>query len=136
VEEKKEKASLSMGHLLLKTEVFAVVGAAIEVHRTLGAGFLEGVYQKALELEMTAQNIPFESQKPINISYKGHLLEQHYVADLICYDQVIVELKALDSLSSKAEAQLLNYLKATGLKVGLLINFGKVGKLDWKRFVC
>jgi GxxExxY protein len=122
-------------NLILKDEVYAIVGAAIEVHRELGPGFLEAVYQEALELELTDRQLPFTAQPPLVINYKGRRLQQKYIADLICYDQIIVELKALDRLSGKEEAQLLNYLKATGLKVGMLINFGSVGKLEWKRFV-
>ena len=121
--------------LILKDEVYAIVGAAIEVHRELGPGFLEPVYQEAMEIELKSRNIPFESQKRLLICYKGHQLQKEYAADLVCYEQIIVELKALDRLSGKEEAQLLNYLKATGLRVGLLINFGSTGRLEWKRFV-
>jgi GxxExxY protein len=121
--------------LLLKDEVFAIVGAAIEVHRELGPGFLEAVYQEALELELAHRQIPFVPRQTLPIFYKGQRLKKEYEADLICYKQIIVELKALDRLSGKEEAQLLNYLKATGLRVGLLINFGSVGKLEWQRFV-
>lgn len=124
-----------MTELLLKDEVYAVVGAAIEVHRVLGAGFLEAVYQESLEIELASRSIPFEAKKNLTITYKGRRLKKEYEADLVCYGQIVVELKALDCLSSKEEAQLLNYLKATGLRVGLLINFGSVGKLEWKRFV-
>src|SRR5436305_14783662 len=121
--------------LVLKDEVYAIIGAAIEVHRELGSGFLEAVYQEALELELQARDISFEPQKPLAIFYKGYQLEKLYVADLICYGQIVVELKALDRLSGKEEAQILNYLKATGMRVGLLINFGSSGRLEWKRFV-
>jgi GxxExxY protein len=121
--------------LILKDEVYAIVGAAIEVHRELGPGFLEPVYQEAMEIELRSRNILFESQKQLVIHYKGHQLQKEYIADLVCYGQVIIELKALDRLSGREEAQLLNYLKATGLRVGLLINFGSTGRLEWKRFV-
>ncbi len=124
-----------MPEIILKEEVYAIVGAAIEVHRELGPGFLEPVYQEALEIELRARDIPFESQRRLAIHYKGHLLQKEYIADLVCYDQVIVELKALNRLSSREEAQILNYLKAAGLKVGMLINFGSVGRLQWKRYV-
>jgi GxxExxY protein len=124
-----------MTQLLLKNEVYAVIGAAIEVHRELGPGFLEAVYQEALEIELKARQIPFESQKPLQIFYKGQRLKKEFCPDLICYDQIIAELKVLDKLSSKEQAQILNYLKATGLRVGLLINFGSPDTLDWKRFV-
>src|SRR5215211_6483871 len=124
-----------MTEFLLKEEVYAIVGAAMTVHRELGAGFLEAVYQEALEIELRLRQIAFESQKPLTIIYKGRLLRKEYIADLVCYQSIIVELKALDQLSGKEEAQLINYLKATGLRVGLLINFGSKGKLEWRKFV-
>ena len=124
-----------MTEILLKEEVYAVVGAAMAVHRELGAGFLEAVYQEALEWELQLRRVPFESQTPLTILYKGHRLKKEYIAYLVCYQQVIVELKALDQLSGREEAQILNYLKVTGLRVGLLINFGNPAKLEWKRFV-
>jgi GxxExxY protein len=121
--------------LILKEEVYAVVGAAIEVHKELGFGFLEAVYQEAMEIELRQRQIPYEAQVPLTILYQGRQLTKEYVSDLVCYGQIIVELKALDQLSGGEEAQLLNYLKATGLRVGLLINFGNSAKLEWKRFV-
>ena len=124
-----------VSELLLKDEVYAVVGAAIEVHRELGSGFLEGVYQEAMQIELRARDVPFEAERLISIGYKGSPLSQNYFADLVCFDQIIVELKALNRLSGTEQAQVLNYLKATGFKVGLLINFGSHGKLEWKRFV-
>jgi GxxExxY protein len=124
-----------MTELLLKEEVYAIIGAAIEVHRELGSGFLEPVYQEAMEIELTDQTIPFRAQQELNIRYKKRVLKKKYVPDLICYNQIVVELKALDRLSGTEESQILNYLKATGLRVGLLINFGSQGKLEWKRFV-
>ena len=124
-----------MVELILKEEVFAIVGAAIEVHRVLGSGFLEPVYQEAMEIESASRILPFEAQKILRIDYKGRLLKKEYIADLIYYNQIIVELKALDKLTGKEESQILNYLKATKMKVGLLINFGSSPKLEWKRFV-
>ena len=123
-----------MGELILKDEVYAVVGAAMEVKRVMGAGFLEGVYQEAMLVELTARGVPVEAEKPIDIKYKGRSLTHRYYADLVCFGQVIVELKAINRLSGKEEAQVLNYLKATGFKVGVLINFGSPGRLEWKRF--
>ena len=123
-----------MAELLLKEEVYAIVGAAMEVHRVLGAGFLEAVYQEAMEIECGQRDIPFQPQPPLALSYKGYQLQQGYFPDLVCYNQIIVELKALDRLSGKEEAQVINYLKATGLRVGLLINFG-ASSLEWKRLV-
>ncbi len=124
-----------MTKLLLQQETYAVTGAAIELHRTLGPGFLENVYQEAMQLELTARKIPFESEVPLDINYKGQSLTQKYYADLICFGQIIVELKALNQLSGTEDAQLLNYLKATGLQVGLLFNFGSHGRLERKRLV-
>jgi GxxExxY protein len=121
--------------LLLKHEVYAVVGAAIEVHRELGPGFLEAVYQEALERELTTRDVPFKSQWHLTIAYKGEPLTKLYVADLVCFDQIIVELKAVDRLSGVDAAQLLNYLKATRLRVGILINFRSPSRLEWKRLV-
>ena len=121
--------------LLYKDEVYAISGAAIEVHKELGSGFLEAVYQEALEIELQSRGIPFESQKSLPILYKGRLLKREYIADLVCYGKIIVELKSIKELSEKEEAQTLNYLKAAGLRVGLLINFGSHGQLERKRLV-
>lgn len=124
-----------MSNLLCNHETYLVLGAAMEVYNTLGPGFLEGVYQEALELELSARQIPFEAQRELSIVYKGQLLKKKYIPDFLALEQVIVEIKALDRLTGREEAQLLNYLKATGLSVGLLINFGSAGKLEWKRMV-
>lgn len=121
--------------LLLKDEVYAIVGAAIEVHRELGYGFLESVYHQALNIELNKRDVPFASEQKLPVYYKGKRLDADYRADFICYEKVIVELKAMDRLTSREEGQLLNYLKATKLQVGLLINFGSKGRLDWKRMV-
>ncbi len=120
--------------LIFRDEVYSIVGAAMEVHSVLGNGFLEAVYQAAFKLELKSRNIPFETEKELPVFYKGQQLETSYRADVICFGQIIVELKAIDKLTSKEESQLLNYLSATGLRVGLLINFGSRGKLEWKRF--
>jgi GxxExxY protein len=121
--------------LLYKEEVFRIVGAAIEVHKEMGSGFLEAVYQEALEYELLERSIPFTSQCPLKIIYKGEPLKKGYVADLICFGCIVVELKALQRLSGNEESQVINYLKASSIKVGLLINFGSAGKLEWKRLV-
>jgi GxxExxY protein len=123
------------GELIFKEEVYAIVGAAIEVHRHLRSGFLEAVYQEAFEMELTTRGIPFVAQSEIQICYKGALLRKRYIADVICYGQILVELKVMERLTSEEEAQLLNYLNATGMKVGVMINFGDPGRLDWHRFV-
>ena len=120
--------------LLFKDEVYAIVGAAMEVSNELGAGFLEAVYQEALEIELEERGIPLAAQVPVEIMYKGRRLAKEYIPDVICFDRVIVEIKALKQLTSNEEAQLLNYLKATGKPVGVLLNFGSP-KLEWKRMV-
>ena len=114
-----------MTELLFKEEVFKIVGAAIEVHRELGSGFLEPVYQEALAIELASCLVPFEAQRALQILYKGHRLKKEYVPDFVCYQQ----------LSGTEEAQALNYLKATNVRVALLLNFGGHGKLEWKRLV-
>ncbi|MFZ4620807.1 MAG: GxxExxY protein [Bacteroidota bacterium] len=121
--------------LIFKDEVYAIVGCAMEVYNQLGNGFLESVYQEAMEIESRQRNIPFVAQKNIEIQYKGIPLAKQFIADLIFFDSIIVELKAVENLSGKEESQILNYLKATRMKVGILINFGSRGKLEWKRFV-
>ena len=124
-----------MVELLLKDEVFAIVGAAMEVYWQLGSGFLEPVYQEALGIELQRRQVPHHAQRYLVIHYKGQPLKKEYVADFVCYDQIVVELKAIDRLSGREEGQLLNYLKVTGMRVGLLFNFGSRGKLEWKRMV-
>jgi GxxExxY protein len=113
---------------------YAVIGAAMEVHQLLGCGFLEGVYQEALEIELAERKIPFRPQAQLPIRYKGRVLQTVYKADFLCYDAVVVEIKALSQLGSPEEAQVLNYLKATGYETGLLLNFGRTS-LQYKRFV-
>jgi len=106
----------------------------MEVHRQLGCGFLEEVYQEAFEIELAVREIPFRAQVKLPVTYKGRLLKAFYKPDVIGYDAVIVELKAISQLSTVEDAQLLNYMKATGLELGLLINFGRLS-LEYKRLV-
>lgn len=115
-------------------QTYAIIGAAMEIHRQLGHGFLEAVYQEAAIVEFPIKQIPFEREISLPIKYKDVLLSTHYRADFVCFSEIIVEFKALSRLSSVEEAQLLNYLKATGLKRGLLINFGEPS-LKYKRLV-
>ena len=124
-----------MRELLFKDEVYAIVGAAITVYNELGAGFLESVYQEAMELELGDRQIPFQPQVPLRINFKNRVLDKKFCADLICYSAVLVELKAMDQIGKREEAQVLNYLKATGLRVAVIINFGDPGQLDKKRVV-
>lgn len=124
-----------MADLLLKEEVFAIIGAAMEVYNELRSGFLEPIYQEALEMEFADRHISFQPQKELRVYYKGRLLKKTYVADFFVFDKIMVEIKALDRLTSREEAQLLNYLKATQMEVGVLINFGAANNLEWKRMV-
>jgi GxxExxY protein len=111
-----------------------IIGAFYEVHNQLGCGFLEAVYQEALAIEFSLRKIPFQREIKLNINYKGIQLEKYYQADFVCYDTIIVELKALSELRSEHDSQILNYLKATGLKVGYVVNFGEQS-LKYKRFI-
>jgi GxxExxY protein len=120
--------------LIYKDEVYAIIGAAIEVHRELGPGFLAAVYQEAMDIELTDREIPHDPQRKLQIVYKGCVLEKYYVTDFACYDCIMVEPKAEKQLTSVDEAQMINQLKATKMRVGVLINFGSSGKLEWKRF--
>ncbi|MBM3436247.1 MAG: GxxExxY protein [Bacteroidetes bacterium] len=117
-----------------KNECFKIIGSCMEVHKSLGAGFLEAVYQEALTLEFIEANIPFIREKVLDVRYKGQLLEKKYVADFLCFDEVIVELKAMDGLNPDHLSQVLNYLKACDKKIGLLINFG-TRSLQYKRII-
>jgi len=112
----------------------AIIGAAMEVHRQLGPGFLEAVYQEALAIELADRGIPFRREEELPIDYKGRRLPCRYRADFVCYEDIIVELKATQGLTGNDEAQALNCLKATRLKRGLLFNFGRPS-LEFKRFI-
>ena len=115
-------------------DTYAIIGAAMAVHAELGHGFLEAVYQEALEFEFKQQYISYEREKRFRVHYKEKLLSAYYQADFVCYGTVVVEVKALQKISGREEAQLINYLKSSGLKRGLLLNFG-TSKLQYKRLV-
>ena len=115
-------------------QTYAIIGAAMEVHRELGPGFLEAVYQDALAIELESRGIPFERERILPVRYKERLLPSVYRADFVCYGDIIVEIKALDALAGIHEAQTINYLKATGMERALLINFG-ASSLQHKRLV-
>ena len=115
-------------------KTYKIIGAAMAVHKELGCGFLEAVYQEALEREFRIQEIPFISQFQLQIVYKGVALNKTYIADFVCYDSVIIEIKALSKMSGIEEAQIINYLKASKFDIGLLLNFG-AGSLAYKRFI-
>ena len=121
--------------LRFKDEVFAIVGAAMEVHRALGPGFLEAVYAEAFAKEMARSGIPFEQEVLLQIHYKGEPLKKTYRADFVAFGALLVGLKASDGMGDADRAQLLNYLKATGHAVGVLLNFGHHPKLEWIRMV-
>ena len=122
-----------MSELLLKDEVYRVIGACIEVQREKGPGFDEAIYQECLEIELETQGITFVSQPEFPMEYKGRRLRKSFRPDLLCFGELVVELKALDRLSSREESQLLNYLKSSRKPVGLVVNFGSFPKLEWKR---
>ncbi len=115
-------------------QTHAIIGAAMEVHQQLGPGFLEAVYQEALAIELTEQGIPYRRELDLPVFYKARRLSCTYRADFLCYESVIVELKALQALTGQEEAQIINYLKATSLERGMLLNFGRP-RLEFKRFV-
>lgn len=123
-----------MSDLIFKSESYEIIGACMEVHNELGCGFLEAVYHEALIIELDKQNIPFLTEHKLDIFYKGQKLSKQYQSDFICFDKIIVEIKASIDLSSDNEAQVLNYLKATGYKLGILVNFGR-RSLQYKRLV-
>lgn len=121
--------------LINKEQSYAIVGAAMEVYKTLRDGFTEYVYQDALEVELRSRGIPYEREKQLRVIYKGVQLAHEYYADFVCYDGIIVELKAVSELTVVHRAQVLNYLKATGYKLGILINFGQSGGIEYERIV-
>jgi GxxExxY protein len=120
-------------NLIYEAESYQIIGACFEVYREKGCGFLEPVYQECMEIEMRLRGIPFVPQKPLSVEYKGSPLRSKYQPDLVCYDKIIVELKAVTELADEFRAQVQNYLKATGFKLGLLINFGHYPKVQLER---
>lgn len=123
-----------MAELLYKNESYKIIGACFEVYNQKGFGFTEPVYQECLELEFELQGIPFIAQKEIQLEYKGTLLKQNFKPDFICYDKIIVEIKAVARLVDAHKAQALNYLNATDFDLALLVNFGEFPKLTYERF--
>ena len=115
----------NLANSIYPDETYAIVGAAMEVHRILGPGFSESIYQEALAIEFERQGIPFEKEKSIIVKYKDIELHNTFRADFVCYQDIIIELKALESTTPEHRSQVINYLKATGFKLGLLINFGE-----------
>ena len=121
--------------IVYKEESYKIVGAAFKVYNTLGHGFLEAVYQEALEIELQRQGIPYEREKELKIVYDGVELKQTYKADFVCFGKIIVELKAVSALDDAHQSQVYNYLHATGFKLGLLLNFGYSDELEHQRIV-
>jgi GxxExxY protein len=124
-----------MNKILYKDEVYAIQGAIFDVYREMGCGFLEPVYQECLEKELKLRGIPFESQIELRLRYKGGVLDLTYKPDLVCYGNIIVELKAVKEIDDVHRAQVFNYLKATSLRLGLLVNFGHYPKATVERII-
>ena len=124
-----------MSDIILKDESFKIIGACMEVYNEMGSGFLEAVYQECLEYELTDLKVPYVSQQRLELRFKTRTLQSAYIPDFICFGQVIVEIKGTADLTDKFRAQMINYLKATGVKLGLLVNFGQQGKLQYERIV-
>jgi GxxExxY protein len=121
--------------ILFQEESYRINSCIFEVNKKLGSGFLEAVYQEALEIELTKAGIPFERKKQIKILYDGKPLKHEYEADLVCYGKIIVELKAVNKLAGEHKAQVINYLAATGLKLGILVNFNACPKAEIIRLI-
>lgn len=121
--------------IIHKEESYHIMGAAFEVYKDKGSGFLEAVFQECLAIEFEERGIPFVEKPALELFYKGRRLKQGYEPDFVCFDKVIVEIKAVKTLSDEHRAQVINYLKATGKELGLLINFGHYPKVQYERFV-
>jgi GxxExxY protein len=121
--------------MLFAEEVFRIQGAVFEVSRQMGTGFLEAVYQECLAIEFAAVSVPFTASQALTLTYKGRPLKQIYRPDFLCFDQIIVELKVVRELAPEHRAQVLNYLKASGLRLGVLVNFGCAPKARVERLV-
>ena len=121
-------------NLLYEKESFLIIGAAMEVHNGLGNGFLEAVYQEALEKEFQERKIPYKRESPLTIYYKNKPLNKRYITDFICYDKIIIEIKTVSAITAEHSMQIINYLTATNLKLGLIINFSKQS-LEYKRII-
>ena len=124
-----------MPDILYKEESYAIVGACFKVYNDKGCGFLEPVYQECCEIEFEYQHIPHLAQKELQLTYREQILKQHYKPDFICFGKIIVEIKAVSTLTDEHRAQLMNYLNATRLKLGILVNFGHHHTLEYERIV-
>ena len=124
-----------MTEIIHREESYRIMGACFEVYKEKGCGFLEAVYQECLELELAEQAIPFRAQHKLQLSYKGRPLKQTYEPDFVCHDKIILEIKAVSVLTDEHRAQVQNYLRATGHRLGLLVNFGHYPKVESERIV-
>ena len=122
-----------MSDIIYRDESYRIMGACFEVYKEKGCGFLEAVFQECLELELSDQSIPFVAQPRLGLSYKGRPLRQSYTPDFVCFDKIVVELKAASALTDEHRAQVHNYLRATGHRLGLLVNFGHFPKVEYER---
>jgi GxxExxY protein len=120
--------------LIFADETYRIRNALFEVYKEKGCGFTESIYQECLEMELSLQDIPYDAQRQIPLTYKGRTLRHNFVPDIICFDKIILELKAVSALTDEHRSQMINYLKATGMKLGLLINFGADGGVQIERF--
>ena len=131
-----EKArTMGTGQIVFKEESYRIIGACFEVYKEKGNGFLEAVYQECLTIELGEQQIPFVEKPRLRLEYKGRPLKQQYEPDFLCFGEIIVEIKAVKTLTDEFRAQVINYLKATGKQLGLLVNFGHYPKIEHERFV-
>jgi GxxExxY protein len=121
--------------VLYPTESYAITGACFTVYNEKGCGFLESVFQECLEIEFEHLRIPFQAQKKLQLTYRGRPLRNSFAADFVCYDSILVELKAVSTLTDEHRAQVLNYLSASGLTLGILVNFGHYPRLEYERMV-
>ncbi|MFZ2643330.1 MAG: GxxExxY protein [Verrucomicrobiia bacterium] len=124
-----------VGNLIYKEECYAILGACFAVYKDKGCGFLESVYQECLEIEFEHQKLPVASQPQLALSYRGRTLRQVFVPDFVCFDKIVLEIKAVSALTDEHRAQVLNYLNATGFQLGLLVSFGHYPKLEYQRIV-
>ena len=124
-----------MSEIIYKDESFKILGACFNVYNIMGCGFLEGVYQECLEIELGIQQIPFHAKKELILKYKDQTLKHRFQPDFICFEKIIVEIKAVSELVNEFRAQILNYLNASKMKLGILVNFGASPKLKYERFV-
>jgi GxxExxY protein len=124
-----------MAGILFKDESYRIMGAMFEVYKEMGCGFLEPVYQECVEFELADQKVPFAAQIQLELKYKHHQLKSKYIPDAICYDKIVLELKAGKQITDQHRAQVHNYLKATGFRLGIIVNFGHYPKVEYERIV-